>query len=152
MVIGLTGIVVADQVVPAVPETQALSTVTTSDVVGLAMETDAGAWTLTRDPLVLYTYNFGAGFGFFVPDGQLALIKAQLQSAGGSLQSSIVAPGFNEINQFNIPQSLLNTQVPGFGPASTWAVLFNGENPSISAKGIHTGALDPRPGPVHHRL
>ncbi len=52
MVIALTGIVCADQVVPAVPETQTLGTVTTADVVGLAMETDAGAWTLTNDPVV----------------------------------------------------------------------------------------------------
>ena len=48
MVIALTGIVCADQPVPAVPETQTLSTVTTADVVGIAMETDAGAWTLTN--------------------------------------------------------------------------------------------------------
>ena len=57
MVIALTGIVCADQVVPAVPETQTLGTVTTADVVGLVMETDAGAWTLTNDPVVINSIN-----------------------------------------------------------------------------------------------
>jgi hypothetical protein len=47
MVIALTGIVCADQPVPAVPETQTLSTVTTEDIDGLVMETDAGAWSVT---------------------------------------------------------------------------------------------------------
>ena len=60
MVIALTGIVCADQVVKATPETQSLSTVTTADVDGLAMETDAGVWTLTNDPLTqnanIYSY------------------------------------------------------------------------------------------------
>lgn len=50
MVIGLIGGVCADPGVNATPETQALSTVTTADVVGLTMETDAGVWTLTDDP------------------------------------------------------------------------------------------------------
>jgi len=72
IVISLTGIVCADQVVPAVPETQALSTVTTADVVGLAMETDAGAWTLTNnagyiplitDPLVGHWPGYGIDYG-----------------------------------------------------------------------------------------
>jgi hypothetical protein len=47
IVIGLTSIVCADPGVPAVPETQMISTVTSSDVVGLTMETDAAAWTLS---------------------------------------------------------------------------------------------------------
>ena len=55
MVIGLTGIMCADQPVPAVPETQTLGTVTTADVVGIAMETDAGAWTLTNSGETMYT-------------------------------------------------------------------------------------------------
>ena len=51
MVIAFTGIVCADQPVPAVPETQTLGTTTTADVVGIVMETDAGVWTLTNDPV-----------------------------------------------------------------------------------------------------
>ena len=47
MVIVLTGIACADQVVPAVPETQTLVTVTTADVVGLATENDAVTWSIT---------------------------------------------------------------------------------------------------------
>ena len=89
MVIGLTGIVCADQVVPAVPETQALSTVTTADVVGLAMETDAGAWTLTNDPLVPTLYTFGSTHAAIGPsdDQSNALISA-ITAAGGSLTYS----------------------------------------------------------------
>jgi len=47
MVIAITGFVYADQVVPAVPETQALSTVTSADIVGLTMESDWAAWSVT---------------------------------------------------------------------------------------------------------
>jgi hypothetical protein len=47
MVIVLTGVVSADPGVNATPETQTISTITTGDVVGLAMETDAAAWTLS---------------------------------------------------------------------------------------------------------
>ena len=50
MVFAFTGIVCADQGVNATPETQSLGTTTTADVVGLAMETDAGVWTLTNNP------------------------------------------------------------------------------------------------------
>lgn len=55
IVIGLTGIVCADPGVNATPETQALSTVTSADVVGLVMETDAGTWTIS-DGDRIYTY------------------------------------------------------------------------------------------------
>jgi hypothetical protein len=48
MVIALTGVVCADPGVPAVPETQTISTVTSGDVVGLVMETDAATWTLSN--------------------------------------------------------------------------------------------------------
>lgn len=47
MVIVLTGVVSADPGVNATPETQTISTITTGDVVGLTMETDAAAWTLS---------------------------------------------------------------------------------------------------------
>jgi hypothetical protein len=74
MVIALTCITNADQVVPAVPETQTLGTVTTADVVGLVTETDAGTWSLTSggipvnwtDPIVAQWpgWNNGGLFGF----------------------------------------------------------------------------------------
>ena len=93
MVIVLTGIVCADQPVPAVPETQTLSTVTTADIVGLVMETDAGAWTLTNDPREGYTIT---------PPGEIMLAMHiddynQLIAAGGSIKGIIF-----------IPSSLLN--------------------------------------------
>ncbi len=58
MVIALTGLAFADPGVPADPETQTLSTVTTGDVVGLAMETDAATWTLSSTDRI-YT-NWGS--------------------------------------------------------------------------------------------
>jgi hypothetical protein len=65
MVIFMTGIVCADPVVPAVPETQALSTVTTADVAGLVMETDAVAWTLSNGTQIYTAF----GNGFYYPTG-----------------------------------------------------------------------------------
>ncbi len=47
VVIALTGIAWADQVVPAVPETQTLGTRTTVDILGLATENDAATWSVT---------------------------------------------------------------------------------------------------------
>lgn len=47
MVTALTGTVYADPGVAAVPETQVLSTVTSGDVIGLVMETDAATWTIS---------------------------------------------------------------------------------------------------------
>ena len=85
MVIVLTGIVCADQVVPAVPETQTLSTVTTADVVGLAMETDAGAWTLTN-PNAIYSISIPNPTGEpSVPKYLMDAWNAQLMPAGGSV-------------------------------------------------------------------
>lgn len=48
MVISLTGVVSADPGVAAVPETQVLSTVTSGDIVGLVMESDAATWTISN--------------------------------------------------------------------------------------------------------
>ncbi len=47
IIIAFTGIVCADPGVPAVPETQTISTVTSGDVIGLTMETDAATWTIS---------------------------------------------------------------------------------------------------------
>ena len=48
MLIALTGAVMADQVVPAVPEAQAITTSTAVIADGLVMETDALAWSLSN--------------------------------------------------------------------------------------------------------
>ena len=145
MVIALTGIVCADQVVNATPEIQSISTVTTADVVGLALETDAGVWTLTNDPLVLYTYTTGPQFGIVTSPSTFNLMQAQLQSAGGSIVGFPNGPVI-QITQINVPQSLLNVIAPG--GTDTWqewldssSTILNG--PVITGKGIHTGTLDP---------
>jgi hypothetical protein len=131
--------------VNATPEIQSLSTVTTADVVGLVMETDAGTWTLTNDPLVLYTYTTKPQLGLVTDPSSFNLMQAQLQSAGGSIVGYPNGPVI-QITQINVPQSLLNVIAPG--GTATWqewldsfSTTLNG--PVITGNGIHTGALDP---------
>jgi hypothetical protein len=52
LMIVLTGTGCADPGVNATPETQTISTVTSSDVVGLAMETDAATWTISGGDII----------------------------------------------------------------------------------------------------
>jgi hypothetical protein len=145
MVIGLTGIVCADTGVNATPETQSLGTVTTADVVGLAMETDAGAWTLTDDPpsetMIVLTGNNQP----LVDPGGVA--QQQLINAGGSITFD---PNTDAILSISIPESLVPQQF-GNIPGETWHDLITflttnmGYNQNIMAgtsNGIHTGALD----------
>jgi hypothetical protein len=141
MVIVSTGIVCADQPVPATPETQTLSTITTADVVGIAMETDAGVWTTTSLPNVLaFTGNGSAG-----PLDPEDL--AQLIAAGGSIVPSSI-PGF--FTQIVIPKELLSQYIPSSSGTVTWQMFI--DNYLIGAKGytqvngyggIHTGVLHP---------
>jgi len=142
MVMVLTGIVCADTGVNATPETQSLGTTTTADVVGLAMETDSGVWTLTNDPYSETMYNLingGKGVSTLATeDGE------QLQAAGGAykLDGTIVL-------FISIPKSLLNTPTAS-NPSWTWQSLIDnfiqdGYSEDIiagSSGGIHTGALD----------
>jgi hypothetical protein len=143
MVIALTGIVCADQPVPAVPETQTLSTVTTADVVGLAMEADAGAWTSTNSGETMYTVTYAgssSGFGSLT-QAQIAAVIA----AGGSV---ITIPDNNLIS-LSIPESMLNQPFgDGSPPGYTWGNFLNTAKSynyayTISPGGIHTGALSP---------
>jgi hypothetical protein len=151
MVMVMTGIVSADTGVNATPETQSLGTVTTTDVVGLAMETDAGTWTLTNNPTLMYTYIWdeaaGAPWGVPVNPVIAGMMQEQLQGAGGSLEGFMDA-GFFHITRFNIPQSLLNQQVSGLFPPETYQHYVDStfpwvKGPVITGGGIHTGALDP---------
>jgi len=63
MLIALTGAVMADQVVPQVPETQAITTSTSVIADGLVMESDALAWTLSNMSInsIYTTPMLGAG-------------------------------------------------------------------------------------------
>jgi hypothetical protein len=167
MVIALTGIMCADQVVPAVPETQALSTVTTADVDGIAMETDAGVWTLTYDPAAPGSVTFisagghlnGIGTSDTYPtaeaDTQLWLDATlqQIESFGGTaVYEGPTHSGANwvgYINQVTIPSSNVNAFLNTNAPTTmTWQELMTlygaiaTTNPGSSG-GIHTGALDP---------
>jgi len=140
----------ADTGVPAVPEIQGLATSTGMNVQGTVTETDSGVWTLTNDPLVLYSYLSTGPREVVWPDPAVALWQQQLQSAGGSLTSNPdpSIPGNSDITQFNVPGSLLDTLVTGLpvtwreflGFAVTGGSLTD---PTATSKGLHTGVLDP---------
>jgi hypothetical protein len=138
----------ADTGVKAVPEIQGLSTNTGMTVQGTVTETDSGAWSLTNDPLVLYSYNVLGPGGIAIPTDDFNALQAQVQAAGGSLVGTAI-PGGMLVTQFNIPQSLLNTKINGFifGPFTWQQFLDNNpavfSAPSITDKGLHTGVLDP---------
>ncbi|HVP94352.1 MAG TPA: hypothetical protein VMS89_04180 [Methanoregulaceae archaeon] len=148
LMIALIGSVNADTGVPAVPEIQGLTTGTSSNVVGTVTEADSGAWTLTNDPLILYTVTDPAGYDILtqISRDQAYAALAQLQSAGGSAVytdtgSSII------LTQLNIPQSLLNQPVVGID-GTTWQQALDLvppgvlTGPVISQNGIHSGVLD----------
>jgi hypothetical protein len=142
----LSGIVCADQGVPAVPEIQGLVTGTTADVVGLVMETDVGAWTLTNNPVILTIVNNQSGTDLQAePEPLFNLWQAQFQGAGGSIDGYSLGNGLIQPTQYNIPQSIMNEQIPGFEPGYTWgqAVSTLTDPLTTTGKGIHTGALDP---------
>ena len=145
--IACSGTAFADTGVPAVPEVQGLTTGTVSDVVGTVTETDSGAWTLTNDPLVVYSYSDTGLGGMGISHDGYNAIEAQLQAAGGSI-SGVPITGGMAITQFNIPQSVLTDNVNGF--PGTWEGLisfllsnlqFSG--PVVTDRGLHTGVLDP---------
>ena len=146
MVIGLTGIVCADQPVPATPETQALSTVTTADVVGLAMETDAGVWTLTNSGGNMYIVTVGTTGAYSLHSFNADAI-AQLTAAGGSYTLASSTFTGELLSSLSVPESLLNQAVPGW--PVTWQGLINtfflpgGYTLTIAKGGIHNGALSP---------
>lgn len=148
IVLGLTGIVCADQGVPAVPETQGLVTSTAADVVGMTTETDAGTWTLTNDPLVIISVNsqsVGHDLGF-LPVGLFNLWNAQLQAAGGSIEAYPIDEDYIQLTQLNVPQSILNEQIPGAtATGTTWGQMINGLTgpTTTTSMGIHDGILDP---------
>ncbi len=153
MVVALTGIVCADQVVPAVHEIQSLSTSTAMDVVGLTTETDAGTWTLTNDPGVnkpgstFYDYT-GA------QEANTELINsmvAQLEPVGGKVVWTGSGTSLSVIELY-VPESLLDTPIQT-GSSETfqeYGELMGPDDPTITTSpsinspgGIHTGALDP---------
>jgi hypothetical protein len=122
-----------------VPETQSLVTGTTADVVGLAMETDAGAWTLTNSE-TMYTYAYsGTGVLMYLSPED----AAQLLAAGGSYT---LFPGTNVVDVISVPWSLLNQNRAG-APTQTWAERLSYYPPSyaetVMQGGLHTGILNP---------
>jgi hypothetical protein len=134
IVIGLTGIVCADTGVNATPETQTLSTVTTAEVVGLAMEADAGAWTLTDDPLSPAMTVFVGGY-----DSGIDFIN-NINAVGGTVTN------VGTIYTVTIPDSALGLPYPG---GSTYQdaidkliAPYTTQHIPESSNGIHTGALD----------
>lgn len=154
LLIAFTCIVYADTGVPAVPEAQGITTGTSSNVIGTVTETDSGAWTLTNDPLALYSWTDAVGidvsaFGG-ITNNNLKIALAQLQSAGGSVVYYKTMANHVIVTQISIPQSVLNQQIAGDPVTITWQQLLNLgaadpnlQGPVVSANGIHSGVLDP---------
>jgi hypothetical protein len=147
--ITLAGIVYADTGVKAVPEIQGIATSTSSNVAGTVTEMDSGAWSLTNDPLVIYSYDVDPE-GLIVSPDDFNSLQAQLQAAGGSLSGTELGLGVVEITHVNVPQSLLNTLINSFGGyfgGMTWQDYLSSNSavqaPVITDKGLHTGVLDP---------
>ncbi len=132
IVIAMTCIVSADQVVNATPEIQSLSTVTNVDVVGITMETDAGAWSLTNDPGV---NKPGSTFYDYIGAGETNMelinsMEALLEPAGGKVVWS--DEGFLSVTELYVPESLLDTLIEP-GSSMTFQeygeFIANGEDP-----------------------
>ena len=107
------------------------STVTTAEVVGIAMETDAGAWTLTDDPRAGYTIAFPGG-------EMLAMQKSDCDAIDRSW--------WYFKKELFIPSSLLDIAMAS-GTSGPWGQylsdLINNHGATATLKGgIHTGALD----------
>ena len=146
----LTCIAFADQPVPAVPETQGLGTSTGADVVGMATETDTGAWTLTlanNTATLLHQVTLAVGLYDATPSEQ-----AQLIAAGGSLIGTPAVGGNLHVTQMTVPDPLMNVAIVD-APSETWgqliATLIINPQASLSdinsgvPTGIHTGVLAP---------
>ena len=144
----------ADQPVPAVPETQGLVTTTGADVVGMATETDAGAWTLTNngEPMLIYTLTSGITPVFWKTLINPSAATAQLLAAGGSITIAPYSGGMMDmmpVSTISIPQSLLGStgDIPG-NPSITWSMIntafvSGGYSLTTTQGGIHAGALYP---------
>ncbi len=148
----LPGIVCADQVVNATPETQSISTLTNVDAVGITMETDAVVWTLMNGPSgpsQLFTYTWSPG-----GEGQ-PIDWYDLDQIISDLGTSNVMIGKGRIIQLIITDSMLNKPFPGsLDPGSAGTYQAAGEQltadgpTSVSSggsasRGIHSGVLDP---------
>jgi hypothetical protein len=140
MIIVLSGIVYADTGVNATPETQSLGTVTIADVVGLATESDAGAWTLTNDPI-----GDPAMTEFVGEEGDIGLqtFIAYINAVGGT-----VSLGPDDVMTVTVPDSALGQPWPGGGLTYQQAIAlsfdegeYSTSNFGGSLSGIHTGAL-----------
>jgi hypothetical protein len=151
MVIALTGIVCADQPVPALPETQTLSTATTADVVGLTMEADAGTWTSTNNgagPLDELTAPGSAQAMAVGTLGQNSPNTQQLIAGGGSITYITWGGNPNFIYQIVIPESMLDTDLADPSAWGKWKYikqnfLSGGYKLTILPGGIHDGILNP---------
>jgi len=150
MLIALTGVVMADRVVPATPETQGIVTTTVINVDGLVMESASGVMTLTDNPYKSTQISGAAGLDYWIS----ADAAAQLTAAGGSFKGTWnVEKEQWDLTQITVPDSLSNVQVVGGVDdevvATTWgsfASQIAADNPTATVttldSGIHTGILN----------
>jgi len=146
MLIALTGMVMADQVVPQVPEVQGFSSTTSVSAVGTVTETDAVAWALTNyDALATRTDGDGPmldeGDG---EDGQVQYSTAydySYQGIGG--QTTTLLTRATSTGNKILSQSNLNMKSDvQFLPATEGALAIGSENIMIDGSGQSTMASD----------
>jgi len=134
----------ADGRVSQTPEIQGISTTTLIDAVGTVSETDSLAWVLMDAPLMHSVNNQSMAPNELHQQlaSSVALWNAQLQPAGGSIEGFEVGGGWFQPTQYNIPDSLWDTFIPG--TQVTWKQWLEATNGVFTTKaGIHEGALSP---------
>lgn len=154
MLVALTGIAMAEQVVPAVPSHQGVSTSTVANVDGLVMESDSLAMTLTNNPTVVHTLTTATGINTPIWVGNpfaLTMFNqgvAQLTAAGGSIAWHIGPFGGVVVDSLSVPDSAMTTQVVNGGPM-TWGTIYAMLKaiPGVVSvdvnQGIHGGMISP---------
>ncbi len=143
--VAFAGTVFADQVIPATPETQGISTVTSANVVGAITETDAIAWTTTTSTGGMTTVTSAPGF-VSLSDFHDDLANQVLANGGSVVQIYPILPGPGLYAQFSIPDSMLNQEVVGY-PGVTWSDFIAGHLGSYTVAttqgGLHSGVINP---------
>jgi len=150
MLVAITGVVMADPGVAAVPEHQGISTTTIIDVDGLVMDSASMAMTITNNPTVSHTLASAVGFDTGIAPGTVAFdqIVTQLNALGGSMTWHISPTTGNiVVDSMSVPDAAMNVQ-PVNAPAGTtfgtWyaqGLATPGFMASDVTQGIHSGQV-----------
>jgi hypothetical protein len=141
LVIGLTGIVCADPGVPAVPESQAISTSTSAITDGLVMETDALTWQLLDQQELLGTAPNAYGGPEFKPSQYTTSYDANIVAQAGTttmVKTMIVDTRNKVVSQSNVNA---NTGLTFIATADGGNIVGS-ENLLLDGVGMPTYATD----------